>query len=80
MAGRGPKLILHEHGYELSGIFYDSILSLAIKELPVWPRVRLPVVRDGAWDDVLAHVKLKDIATGRVDFERLLAGEPETED
>jgi hypothetical protein len=80
MPGR-PRLIVYDHGYALDGIFYHDVRVLATKELHLWPHTRLPIVRDHDLTEVVAHVKLRDLASGKVDFDKLIAGEPaETED
>jgi hypothetical protein len=76
MPGRA-RIIIHPHGgYELDGQHYDDILTLAAKELHIWRNARLPIVHDGDLAEVVAYVKLRDIVRGRVDFAKLLAGEP----
>jgi hypothetical protein len=76
MPGRARIIIHDSGGYELDGQHYDDILSLAAKELHIWRNARLPIVHDGDLAEVVGHVRLKDIAAGRVDFDKLLAGEP----
>jgi hypothetical protein len=77
-----PRLIVHylEDGdkfFELSGQTHDDPATLCRRELIVWgPYARADVVLDDNLGEVIATIKLKDIARGKIDMDRVLAGEP----